>query len=325
MSAKRKTGPVDFLITGAAGFIGTQLVRRLIAEGFTVQGVDLLAGAEPTLRMDIGSPDEVAAVFERVKPRAVIHLAAIVDDRGAPELFERVNVQGTRHVIEAALRVGVQRLVHVSSIVALGFDPGPNAGEANPLVFDTGVPYFDTKARSEALVRDAMRDRDLPACIVRPGDVYGSQSVPWVIRPVDMMRKRLPVLVAGGRGLMAHCHVDNLVHGLTLAATHADALGQIFRIHEATGETTYRRYFTLLAERAGVPKPVFSLPFRFGVGVGRLFDQMHRHFGLHPPFGEGAVRYVARQSTYSLARARDVLGYQPTVTLEQGISSLDLT
>jgi len=324
-SSRSKKGRVDFLITGAAGFIGERLVKRLLSDGHTVQGVDLQAGSEPTLRMDITSEEQVLATFRRLRPRAVIHLAAVVDDRGAPELFERVNVDGTQHVVSAAIEAEVERFVHVSSIVALGFDPGHDAGEASPLVFDTGVPYFDTKARSEALVREAMKHGSLRGCVLRPGDVYGERSVPWVVRPIDMMRKRLPVLVAGGRGLMAHCHVDNLVQGLSLAATHPDALGHIFQIHEATERTTYRRYFTLLAEQAGVPKPTFSLPFSFGVGVGRVFDQMHRRFGIHPPFGEGAVRYVARQSTYSLSTARGVLGYTPTITLEEGIANLNLS
>ena len=324
MPARRKRGKVDVLVTGAAGFIGEQLVKRLLKEGLTVQGADLRAGSEPTLRMDIANRAEVEAVFERTHPQRVVHLAAIVDDRGAPELFEAVNVRGTQHIVDACQQFNVDHLVHVSSIVAMGFDPGPQADEKTPLVFDTGVPYFDTKARSEHIVREAMSKPGLSATIVRPGDVYGPASMPWVIRPLELMRKGLPVLVGGGTGLMAHCHVDNLVEGLFLAATAPNAPGHIVQIHESDGTTDYRRYFTLLAARAGLSAPKRSMPYWLGVRLGRAFDRVHQALGVHLPFGEGAVRYTARKATYSLATAQTALGYEPTISLEDGIASMQL-
>ena len=318
---KGQRGDIDFLVTGSSGFIGTALVQRLLAEGFTVQGCDLTAGREPTLRMDVSIPQEVNAVFARVKPHKVIHLAAVVDDRGAAERFNRVNVEGTRHIVTACKAHHVARLVHVSSIVALGFNPGPRADHRSPLVTTTGVPYFDTKAKSEQLVRQAMDDA-LPATIVRPGDVYGIASDPWVIRPLEMMRRRLPVLIQGGNGIMAHCAVDNLVEGLFLAATGGEADGQIFQIHDGINDTSYRAYFTALADAANVPRPTLSIPLKVGLAMGRTFDFVHRHLGIQPPFTEAAARYLSRQATYSIELAQEKLGYRPVVTLDESLRTM---
>jgi nucleoside-diphosphate-sugar epimerase len=318
---KTRKGSIDFLVTGSSGFIGSALVQRLIRDGYNVQGCDLHAGREPTLRMDVSNENEVQEVFARVKPRKVIHLAAIVDDRGAPELFHRVNVLGTQHVATACQVHQVSRLIHVSSIVVLGFDPGHRADHNSPLVTNTGVPYFDTKAKSEQIVRNAMAD-GLAATIVRPGDVYGLNSDPWVIRPLDMMRKRLPILIHGGRGIMAHCAVENLVEGLFLAATRDEALGHVFQIHDGHDNTSYGTYFTALARAAGVPTPTLSIPRKLGLAMGRTFDLLHRHLGIHPPFTEAATRYLSRQASYSITLAQEKLGYVPVVTLEESLRTM---
>ena len=195
-----KQGPVDVLVTGAAGFVGSALCKRLASEGQTVLGADLRLGPTASVSLDITDPVAVREVFERHRPRRVVHTAAIVDDRGAPELFYAVNVQGTDHVVRACEAMEVERLVHISSIVVLGLDSPPRCDEDTPLQAYTGAPYMDTKAVSERRVRDAWAAGRVPAVVVRPGDVYGPGSEPWVRRPVEMMRRGLPILVGGGQG-----------------------------------------------------------------------------------------------------------------------------
>ena len=318
---RKARASADVLITGAAGFIGMRLTSRLRSLGLTVIGTDLRTD-DDIVAMDITSRDQVETVFAKTRPKRVIHLAAIVDDRGAADLFDAVNVRGTQHVLEAALKGPLERFVHVSSIVALGFNPGLKANENSRLVTNTGSPYFDTKARSEALVRTARDEEGAPIAIVRPGDVYGPGSEPWVIRPLEMMRKRLPVLVDGGRGLIAHCWIDNLVDALVLATTHEDAAGHIFQVHDGSDTTTYKRYFTHLAQVAGAPKPRLALPYRPALILGRLFDVLAKRTPIEPPFSEAAVRFIARRSTYCMRTTREILNFNPAVNLEEGMTRL---
>jgi nucleoside-diphosphate-sugar epimerase len=158
--------------------------------------------------------------------------------------------------------------------------------------------------------------------VVRPGDVYGPGSVPWVERPLELMRKHQPVLIGGGRGLICHCHIENLVDGIELAMTHDDAPGGIFIIHDGSSSTTFRDYFTQLARAAGISPPRVSLPKSIAYAVARLTAVVHRLGGPPPPFTKSAVDYITRQSTYSIEEARRTLGYQPRVTLAAGMAAL---
>lgn len=315
-------GPVDVLVTGAAGFVGRALVSRLAALGLTVQGTDLVAGAVPTVHLDVTDGGEVFDVFERLAPRIVVHAAALVDVGVPQDRAQQVNVLGTENVLDAAAAGDVQRLVHVSSIAALGLDPGPGAGPDSPLVFDTGEPYFDTKAAAEALVRVAMDRKALPAVVVRPGDVYGPGCEPWVARPLGLMRRRFPVLIGGGKGLIAHTWIDNLVDGLVLACTHADAVGRVFQVTDGVDDTTLAAYLTRLAAAAGVRAPRASLPSGIGVGIGALLERYGRVTGRPVPFTRQAIRYLVRRATYSIDAAREVLGYVPAVGLDEGFERL---
>ncbi len=236
----RARGPIDVLVTGSSGFVGSALARRLEDQGLSVVGADLRPGLTPTVGLDITDGARVHEVFERLRPRRVVHAAAIVDDRGALERFEAVNVRGTDHVVDACEAVEVERLVHVSSIVVLGLESPAHCDENTPLQPYTGAPYMDTKAISERRVRDAWAAGRVPAVVVRPGDVYGAGSDPWVRRPVEMMRKGMPVLVGGGRGLMAHCWIDNLVDGLVLALQARGVEGRVFHITDGADDTAAR-------------------------------------------------------------------------------------
>lgn len=158
--------------------------------------------------------------------------------------------------------------------------------------------------------------------VVRPGDVYGPGSVPWVERPIELMRKRQPVLVGGGQGLIAHCHVENLVDGIELALAHDDAPGGIFVIHDGSGTTTYKEYFTRLAEAAGLPAPAVSFPKPVARAVARAAALVHRLGGPPPPFTTSAVDYLTRTSTYSIHEAEDTLGYRPRISLTEGMRDL---
>ncbi len=315
-------GEVDVLVTGAAGFIGGRLLTRLQSQGRSVQGVDLRAGEQPTLHMDVTDGASVLDLFERLRPRRVVHAAAVVDDRCEPELFQRVNVGGTQNLLDAAAAVGVERVLHISSIAALGLDPGKDADESTPLCHDTGVPYFDTKAASEQLVRQASIEGRVPAVIVRPGDVFGPGSESWVLRPLGMMLKRMPLLVGRGKGLMAHTWIDNLLDGLVLALDTPRIEGLVFQITDGVDTTTYRDYFQRLAAAADIDPPGMSIPTSAARGLGSLFDGVERLTGRSGPLTRGAVEYITRRATYRIDAARQVLGYAPAVGFDEAFERL---
>ncbi len=318
------------LVTGAGGFVGAALVRALRSLSRPVVGADLRCSGTASLAFDVTDGPAVRAALREVNPSVVVHGAALVDDRIAAGTFERINVGGTRTVLDACVALGdqLERLVHVSSIAALGTAPPPGQTDESPPAVNATAPYFGTKARSEALVREALRRGDLRGVIVRPGDVYGPGSEPWVERPLAALRARQPILVDGGRGQMSPCHIDNLVAGLILAIDHPAALGGTFTFHDGRA-LPYRAYLDALADAAGLPRARGSLPKSLallGTSVAACVYALPGGRALPPlPLSSSAVRYLSRQSTYSIEHARAELGYDPKVDLEAGMQELART
>src|SRR5204863_2435929 len=156
----------------------------------------------------------------------VVNTAAVVGFGGELDEVWRVNVLGTRRMIDAAARGNAERFVQFSSVTTFGFDYPDGVDETYP-VRPTGNPYPDSKIASEQVTLQAHVAGDVKATIVRPGDVYGPGSRGWTVLPVKMIKSGQMILPAGGHGEIGPVYVDNLVDGVTLAAESPDAVGEI--------------------------------------------------------------------------------------------------
>jgi dihydroflavonol-4-reductase len=218
---------VRFVVTGASGHLGANVVRALAAAGETVRAVDVRPGAALSgldvewFRGDVLDPSTLENAFAGAD--FVLHLAARISIAGDPDgSVRRVNVDGVRHVAEAALTAGVRRLVHCSSLHA--YDVGAIQGpvrENAPRATDPGLPAYD---RSKAAGEDELRrvvDRGLDAVILNPSGMFG---------PVDpepsrmgrvllaMFKGRMPITV---RGAFDWVDVRDVAAALIAAADRA--------------------------------------------------------------------------------------------------------
>lgn len=303
-------------VTGASGFIGRALVERFAREGWEAGGMDVAADpARGVVAGDVGAPgawQDAAAGAD-----LVVHTAAIVSMRGTdPDAVWGVNALGTKHVLDAAIRGGAGRVVHLSSVTVSGFAFPDGVDEAHP-TRPNGVPYVDTKIASEALVLRAHAAGEVPCAIVRPGDVYGPRSRPWTLLPVEEIRRRRFVLPAMGRGVFSPVFVDDLVDGIVLAATRPEAAGGVFTLTGGAGVTT-REFFGSYARMLGRRLPVLpTAPSRALAGAAALAA---RATGRETEVNAAAAQYLARTGTYAIERARRVLGYAPAVSLQDGMA-----
>ncbi len=309
------------VITGIGGFIGLRAAELARARGMKVRGLDLSPQAaakarEAGIETVTGSTTDEKAALEACRGGdIVLHTAAIVKEDGSMEEFRRVNVGGTVTMAKAAREAGAKVFVHLSSVMVYGFtyprnvtELGPRRGENNP--------YCQTKIESEDAVLALNRPPGFGVIVIRPGDVYGPGSVPWVSRPVSLMKQRRFALIGGGRGTMNHVYVDNLIEGIFLAVER-EMYGETFNLTDGA-ETTFRDYFTRLAKAAGQPAPA-SVPEFIVRPVARAAARIEKWMGREPRLSEDAVGFVTRPYPYSIEKARRLLGYSPKVGLDEGL------
>lgn len=313
----------SFSITGIGGFIGLRLAEIARDRGAVVRGLELPGPAAERARRrgfevvegDVTRESDAARALARAE--IVVHTAAIVGEGGDIEAYRRVNVGGTRTVAQAAKAAGARRFVHLSSVMVFGFSFPDGVAEGDPLRGE-GNAYCQTKIESEDVLTRAEDRGELEITIIRPGDVYGPGSIPWVVRPIELMKQRLFVLPDGGAGVINHVHVDTLCEGVLLAVER-EASG-VFTLTDGAA-TTCREYFGLLARMVGRTIP--SLPSKLLRPAFGAMAAAFRALGKEPPARPEALDYLLRSGTYSIEKARRELGYEPKITLAEGMVEVE--
>lgn len=310
-------------ITGIGGFIGLRMAERALALGWQVQGLDhSLAAAERAhalgIQVTVGDVNDAKAVRTALTGAdLVFHTAAIVEEDGPREAYERVNVEGTRSVCGIARELGVSRFVHLSSVMVYGFEYPEDVGEEGPLDGQGNV-YNDTKLASERVALSFNSDA-FAVLVIRPGDVYGAGSVPWVLRPIDLIARGLFMLPDFGRGVINHVHVDNLLDGVFLAIEKASG-GDVFTLTDGVA-TPCHEFFAYHASMAGKTR-VPGLPSWMLSGFLRASAPALKLLGQKPLASAAAMQFLLRRHRYSIAKAQAVLGYTPRISLADGMADI---
>jgi nucleoside-diphosphate-sugar epimerase len=315
-------------VTGGSGFIGGALVRRLVADGWTVRALARSDASAKTVRERGAEPvrgdlDDVGAMAAGAAGCEVaFHCAAHLGDWGRREDFERGNVQGTRNALAAARQAGVRRFVHVGTEAALlAGQPLIEVDERAPLRFDSPALYSSTKARAEEAVIEANQN-GLETVVVRPRFVWGRGDTTLLPVMTEMARSGRFAWIGGGRHRTSTTHVDNVVHGLLLAAERGAAGGVYF---VTDGEpVVFRDFVTRLLATQGVTPPGRSLPTGVARAAAALGETAWRLLPLpgRPPVTRLAVWVSALETTIDITRARTELGYEPVRTIDQGLEEL---
>lgn len=319
--------PAVVLVTGASGFLGRALARRLLERGLTVRA---LVRREPREWLgedrlqvvvgNLGDPEIVDHAVAGVE--TVFHVGAAM--RGGREHFQAGTVWGTRNVVEACLKHRVRRLVHVSSLSVLdhaGHRPGARVTESWPLEPSPekrGL-YTQTKLEAERIVLQAVTERGLHAVILRPGQIFGPGAPSYVPSGTIALGGRWLVYGAG-KFLLPLVFVEDVVDALLLASEADVEPGAIFHIVDPA-PVTQREYINLCLRSPHRPTAVHYVPrpvlFALAAGVEALGLLLRRPL----PLSRYRVRSLKPLSDIDCTAARAALGWQPRIGAWRGLRS----
>lgn len=320
---------MDAFVTGGSGFVGRHLLRALDDRPGDVRALARSATSAETVR-DLGAEpvegdlEAVDAMAEGMADCAVaFHVAAKTDEWGSREAFERVNVRGTEHVLEAARRADVDRLVYVSTeAVVVDGSAHRDVDETRPYPDRHVTLYGETKARAEQLVR-AANGEDLTTVAVRPPTVWGPDDTSVGAKFAAAVEDGRFAWIDGGRYPVATGHVENVVEGLLLAAEADGVGGEAYFVTD--GEPAeFRAFMTRLLEARGLSPGDRSVPRPVARALARGGDWLWRRLGLSgaPPITRSYVYLFGLPMTIDDSKAREGLGYEPAVSREEGLEAL---
>mgnify|MGYP000376650721 CR=1 FL=1 len=315
-------------VTGASGFIGRHLIRDLLENNYTVTALVLPGEATPpnwgsqvrTVEGDIRALNSLANEIGAFD--VVFHLAAIVSDWGGLQEHIDITVTGTSNAIELALQNDAHFIV-TTSVCAYASSLAKGYITENTPLGKPASNYEFCKQEQERVTQKAVSQHNLKASIVRPGNVYGVDSGPWVNTLVDMMRQSKPVLIGSGDWDAGLVHVKNLVQIMLLIADSNYVKGDIFLGSDGFGITwkTYIKALSRIAktkEPKHVPNQVARLLAPVLEWHGKLTRRAER-----PLITRQAYRLTGGANEFSTVKARQCLGYEPSVSFEQAIEELE--
>jgi nucleoside-diphosphate-sugar epimerase len=335
MTIAQRPVPSTTIVTGAAGWLGTALVVRLAGEGRALR-LGVLDDAErahvlsvaPDAEVvvgDISAPGVAAELLAGAADSAttdVLHVAGIIHPRRVSD-FERVNVGGTRAVLDAARRAGVRRLTHVSSNSPFGVNPTPTDVFGAEEPYRPWMGYGRSKMLAEQLVLEAHAAGDVEVSVVRPPWFYGPWQPERQTRFFTGVRTGRFPLVGDGSNRRSMAHVDNLVDGLVLASLVEVAAGRAYWIADRRPypmrEVVETVQQALRQEGYEVNGRIPRMPALAGT-VAEKVDGVLQSRGIYHQeihvLGE-----MDKTIACDISRAEQELGYDPRVELLDGMVS----
>lgn len=314
------------VVTGATGLLGSHIAEHLRERGERVRalvrptsdttflqqiGVELAVG-------DLNDPDSLRRALAGAD--VVYHCAARVGDWGPWRVFQREVIDATSNLLDACRTVRVGRVLHVSSIIVYGH---PHVGEAQ---FTEDEPlgqnlwmwdyYCRAKVRAEELCRQYPGD----LTIVRPSWIYGERdrtTLPRVLKALDAGRV---AIIGSGDNLLNMVYAGDVAEGAIRAATHPQAKGQAYNL-SSEGELKQQEFLDLLTDELGRPRIRGRVSYPFAYCAGWFSEAIGRMIRMRraPHLTRYAVALIGRSTRFSIAKAREQLGWQPRVGVQEGV------
>lgn len=313
---------MHILITGATGFTGSHLAKRLALKGHKIRCLvrpssNYTALEKAGYEITFGDIRNKTSVEKAVNGIDIIfNIAAIFRTWGLPDtVYYETHVEGTRNLLEAGLRNNIKRFIHCSTIGVHGSIKNPPGSENSP--FNPGDAYQRTKLEAEQLALKYYREKKLPVVIIRPAGIYGPGDTRFV-KLFRAIARRKFAMIGSGKTLWHPVYIDDLITGFALAMTQPNIEGNAF-ILGGPEYLTLNELAGYIASTLNVPSPKLHIPAKPIQFAGTVCELICKPFGINPPLFRSRVDFFTKTRAFSITKAKELLGYTPKCDIITGV------
>lgn len=315
---------MNYLITGATGFVGPHLIKRLTSGGHQCKclvrrgsenKIPEIDGMEISIG-DITKPETLVGIAENAD--CLLHLATLghMSNFTVTEaMFNKINVQGTINIMGEALRAGVKRIVHCSSVAAMGICdeiPSTEKTKCNP-----HHPYGRSKLQAETEVLKRVKENNLPAAIIRFSMVYGPGDTRDILKLTRMAKKGLFPKVGKKPKLTPLLHVQDAIDGMLLTSKNGTP-GEIYLLTNMESEP-FDTIRELIQEALGLKKRAVYVPEWAALTMASLIEKIFFFIGKSPPVSRKNIESTLADRVFSVDKAIRELGFDPKIKPAAGL------
>ena len=293
------------LITGAAGFTGHHMVAEAVKAGFQVRATDVSSryysamfealGVE-FVKSDLTRNKGLDELLQGVE--SVIHVAGIHDYSTPDKVIFAVNTRAVENLCDAAIRAGVNRFMHFSSVGVYGYssNPGKPVKEDDPKVTPPSNNYNASKWEGEKIVQRYIHEKGLRATIFRPAAIYGSRSEYGLYlvfkMAFDERKKKKKLILGQGNKIEAFLHVEDMCRAVIHAYDNENMIGEAYNVADDTHIPTTEFYNLVNREFIGREKDFFHLPLSVAKVIAIISQFIARRLGTKPVLEKATLDYV---------------------------------
>ena len=308
-------------ITGATGFTGGYLTRKLLQEKWRVKClVRPQTGCEELKKLkceiisgDLLNPRSYEQALSGID--VIFHIAAFYRGQADEKTIWKVNYEGTKQLINAAVQKGIKKFIHCSTAGVHGEIQDPPADENAP--FRPDDAYQRSKLAAEQYVYQKIKEKEITGAIFRPVGIYGPGDR-RLLKLFKMANSPVTIIPGNGKCFYHLTYIDDLIDGILLLAEKPEAEGQIFII---AGEEYIEigRLIRFIGAIMGKRSKFFHIPFRPLFLLATLTEHIGKILHINPILYRRRLDFFWKDRAFSSEKAKQILGYQQRFTLEEGL------